>query len=190
MVGAERLFSPIASERFKALGVRVLTLPLPLAYRPAGWFPSPTITLVSCNDANMARISSPTANRHDGPPWGVSMICDVGQGQGWQRTIVVDGRPPLPPHIRQWFGDSRGQWEGNTIRLLLPGFRDCHTATSAFRPRVSKIRGHRTLPLHPNNRKCKKDEAASASGRNRPGAVARSSGCHAVFGGSVKARYE
>jgi hypothetical protein len=50
------------------------------------------------------------------------MIYDVGQGQGWQRTIVMDGSPHLPPHIRQWFGDSRGHWEGDTLVIDVTNF--------------------------------------------------------------------
>jgi hypothetical protein len=48
-------------------------------------------------------------------PGGLSMFYDVGQGQGWQRNIVMNGTPHLPPNIRQWYGDSRGHWEGNTL---------------------------------------------------------------------------
>lgn len=48
-------------------------------------------------------------------PGSVSMFYDVGQGQGWQRMIPVDGSPHLPADIRQWHGDSRGHWEGNTL---------------------------------------------------------------------------
>jgi len=31
------------------------------------------------------------------------------------RVIPVNGGPHLPPHVRQWSGDSRGHWEGNTL---------------------------------------------------------------------------
>jgi hypothetical protein len=55
-------------------------------------------------------------------PGGISMFYDVGQGQGWQRNIVMDGSPHLPPSIRQWFGDSRGHWEGNTLVIDLTNF--------------------------------------------------------------------
>jgi hypothetical protein len=55
-------------------------------------------------------------------PGGISMFYDVGQGQGWQRNIVMDGSPHLPSSIRQWFGDSRGHWEGNTLVVDVTNF--------------------------------------------------------------------
>jgi hypothetical protein len=52
----------------------------------------------------------------------VSIFYDVGQGQGWQRIIPVDGSPHLPQSIRQRFGDSRGRWEGNTLVVDVTNF--------------------------------------------------------------------
>ena len=55
-------------------------------------------------------------------PGGISMFYDVGQGQGWQRNIVMNGSAHLPANIRQWFGDSRGHWEGNTLVIDVTNF--------------------------------------------------------------------
>jgi hypothetical protein len=55
-------------------------------------------------------------------PAGISIFYDVGQGQGWQRNIIMDGRPHLPANVRQWFGDSRGHWEGNTLVIDVTNF--------------------------------------------------------------------
>src|ERR1700704_4014610 len=55
-------------------------------------------------------------------PGGISIFYDVGQGQGWQRNIIMDARPHLPANIRQWYGDSRGHWEGNTLVIDVTNF--------------------------------------------------------------------
>jgi hypothetical protein len=55
-------------------------------------------------------------------PGGISMFYDVGQGQGWQRSIGMDGSPHVPANIRQWYGDSRGHWEGNTLVIDVTNF--------------------------------------------------------------------
>jgi hypothetical protein len=55
-------------------------------------------------------------------PGGISIFYDVGQGQGWQRNIVMNGSPHLPANIRQWFGDSRGHWEGDTLVIDVTNF--------------------------------------------------------------------
>jgi hypothetical protein len=55
-------------------------------------------------------------------PGGISMFYDLNQGQGWQRNIVMNGSPHLPASIRQWFGDSRGHWEGNTLVVDVTNF--------------------------------------------------------------------
>ena len=53
---------------------------------------------------------------------GISIFYDVNQGQGWQRNIVMNGSPHLPASIRQWFGDSRGRWEGDTLVIDVTNF--------------------------------------------------------------------
>jgi hypothetical protein len=55
-------------------------------------------------------------------PGGISIFYDVNQGQGWQRNIVMNGSPHLPAGVRQWFGDSRGHWEGDTLVVDVTNF--------------------------------------------------------------------
>lgn len=38
------------------------------------------------------------------------------------RVIPIDGRPHLPESIRQWHGDSRGFWEGDTLVVRSKNF--------------------------------------------------------------------
>lgn len=39
------------------------------------------------------------------------------------RIIPMDGRPHINPNLRQWLGDTRGRWEGNTLVLETRNFR-------------------------------------------------------------------
>jgi hypothetical protein len=39
------------------------------------------------------------------------------------RIIPLDGRPHLPSSVRQWAGDSRGHWEGDTLVVETTNFR-------------------------------------------------------------------
>ena len=55
-------------------------------------------------------------------PGGISIFYDVGQGQGFQRNIVMNGSPHLPARIQQWHGDSRGRWEGDTLVVDVTNF--------------------------------------------------------------------
>src|SRR5882762_7437497 len=45
----------------------------------------------------------------------VEMIHDV-------RIIPLDGRPHLPPNVRQWTGSYRGHWEGETLVVETTNF--------------------------------------------------------------------
>jgi hypothetical protein len=47
----------------------------------------------------------------------IEMIHDV-------RIIPIDGSPHLPSSIRQWMGDSRGHWDGNTLVVDTTNFID------------------------------------------------------------------
>jgi hypothetical protein len=40
------------------------------------------------------------------------------------RIIPLDGRPHLPKDIAQWFGDSRGRWDGDTLVVDTTNFVD------------------------------------------------------------------
>ncbi len=40
------------------------------------------------------------------------------------RIVHMDGRPHLPQHLRQWMGDSRGRWEGETLVVETTNFSD------------------------------------------------------------------
>jgi hypothetical protein len=40
------------------------------------------------------------------------------------RMIPLDGRPHLPSSVRQWMGDPRGHWDGNTLVVDTTNFTD------------------------------------------------------------------
>jgi hypothetical protein len=83
----------------RTLGERCIGAILPDFGGAAGFFPQ--------------IIQSPTA---------VSIFYDTGQGQGWQRVIPISDRPHLPADVRQWWGDSRAKWEGDTLVVDVTNF--------------------------------------------------------------------
>src|SRR5512132_1665652 len=48
-------------------------------------------------------------------PGVISIVYDIGAGQGRPRSIPITTAPHLPATVHQYWGDSRGHWEGNTL---------------------------------------------------------------------------
>ena len=51
------------------------------------------------------------------------------------RIIPLDGRPHLPDHIRQWMGDSRSHWEGETLVVDTTNFTGSSGISGRNRPK-------------------------------------------------------
>ena len=84
----------------------------------------------------------------EGPPMlapGYNSNLQIVQGPGYVgimqemihdvRIIPTDGRAHVPQGVRQWFGDSRGHWEGNTLVVDTTNFTD----RTAFRGSTEKL---------------------------------------------------
>jgi len=87
----------------------------------------------------------------EGPPMmpeGYNSNVQIVQGQGYvsvlqemihdARVIPTDGRPHLPENIRQWMGDARGHWEGDTLVVETTNFTDRTTLQQA--PTSTKLK--------------------------------------------------
>jgi hypothetical protein len=46
----------------------------------------------------------------------------IAQSNSDARVIPLDGRPHLPSSVRNWLGDSRGRWDGNTLVVETTNF--------------------------------------------------------------------
>jgi hypothetical protein len=56
------------------------------------------------------------------------------------RVIPLDGRPHLPENVREWDGDSRGHWEGDTLVVDTTNYNNKGwIATSAATGRIKGI---------------------------------------------------
>src|SRR5205823_1513232 len=50
------------------------------------------------------------------------------------RIIPTDGRPVLDPSVKQWMGESRGRWDGNTLVVETSNFNGKPAMTNAGVP--------------------------------------------------------
>jgi hypothetical protein len=55
-------------------------------------------------------------------PDSVEIFYDIGQGGGYSRVIPITNMPHLPSNIRQFYGDARGRWEGDTLVVDVTNF--------------------------------------------------------------------
>lgn len=62
----------------------------------------------------------------------VTLYYEAGHWGGVYRTIALDGRPHLPSHVRQWFGDSLGRWEGDTLVVDTTNFTNRTSSMATF----------------------------------------------------------
>ncbi len=67
-------------------------------------------------------------------PGMVTIYYEAGHTGGAYRSIPLDGRPHLPPHIRQWYGDSVGRWEGDTLVVDTTNFTDRRSVEGTSTP--------------------------------------------------------
>jgi hypothetical protein len=110
-------YDPTPSPRFADLTPRYNTAGMNRHYGPED-----AALGVRCLPGGLPEFASISFRRIVQTPGGISMFEDVGQGQGFQRNIVMNGSPHLPSNIRQWYGDSRGHWEGNTLVIDVTNF--------------------------------------------------------------------
>ena len=64
------------------------------------------------------------------------------------RIVPLDGRPHLNPQLRQWVGDSRGHWQGDTLVV----------ETTNFLRETAVLRGQSSANVHLIERFTRLDE--------------------------------
>ena len=64
----------------------------------------------------------------------VTIYYEAGHTGGAYRRIPLDRRPHLPSHMRQWYGDSVGHWEGDTLVVDTTNFTDRRSVEGTSTP--------------------------------------------------------
>jgi hypothetical protein len=101
-------------------------------------------------------------------PAGYNSNLQIAQGPGYVailqkmihdvRVIPLDGRPHLPPGVRQWRGDPGGHWEGDTLVVDKTNFSDRTPFRSRAVAGLDRHFGFRVVNLHVLERFICKDE--------------------------------
>jgi hypothetical protein len=55
-------------------------------------------------------------------PEAISILYEIGSGWNRFRTVPITTDPHVPAAIRQWWGDSRGRWDGDTLVVDVTNF--------------------------------------------------------------------
>lgn len=66
---------------------------------------------------------------------------------GVVRIVPLDGRPRLGPNVAQWWGDSRGRWEGDMLVIETTNFNDLQNGGPVM-PSHGGIYGHNHAHYH------------------------------------------
>jgi hypothetical protein len=82
--------------------------------------PEDNATAVRCLGNQVPQIG--TLQRIVQSPDAVTFYYDIGQGQGFSRSVPITTMPHLPSTVRQQYGDARGRWEGDTLVIDIANF--------------------------------------------------------------------
>jgi len=111
-----------AAGRRRRLAADAATLAGPTPILPAG--PEDLSNFIRCLTYGAPRLGGAAASYHNyyqivQTP---SYVMFLSEAIHDARIIPLDGRPPLPPHMRRWLGDSRGRWDGSTLIVETTNF--------------------------------------------------------------------
>ena len=109
--------------------------------RPGGWVEDVPVSVRCIVGFNSGPPMYPAAYNNNmqlfQAPGHVAIYNEMGPAS---RIIPLDGRGHLPPHLRQWLGDSRGHWEGDTLVVETTNFLR-ETAFGRYAGSVGRLGG-------------------------------------------------
>ena len=109
--------------------------------RPGGWVEDVPVSVRCIVGFNSGPPMYPAAYNNNmqlfQAPGYVAIYNEMGPAS---RIIPLDGRVHLAPHLRQWLGDSRGHWEGDTLVVETTNFLR-ETAFGRYAGSVGRLGG-------------------------------------------------